>query len=101
MTVSGEKKQAASNIPEKILENVSAFPSMPKAAVKLRSLLSREDASVDDIEKILRHDPGLAANVLRLANSAFFGMPSKVTSLKQAVVYWASNGFLKLPLAPV
>ena len=96
MTVSGEKKQADSNIPKKILEDVSAFPSMPKAAVKLRSLLSKEDTSVDDIEKILRHDPGLAANVLRLANSAFFGMPSKVTSLKQAVVLLGIKRFSKI-----
>ena len=96
MTVSGEKKQADSNIPKKILEDVSAFPSMPKAAVKLRSLLSKEDASVDDIEKILRHDPGLAANVLRLANSAFFGMPSKVTPLKQAVVLLGIKRFSKI-----
>ncbi len=96
MTVSGENRQAASDIPDKILKQVSAFPSMPKAAVELRSLLSKEDASVDDIEKILRHDPGLAANVLRLANSAFFGMSSKVTSLKQAVVLLGTRRFAKI-----
>ncbi len=96
MSVSKEKNQAASGIPEKILEQVSAFPSMLKAAVKLRSLLSKEDATVDEIEKILRHDPGLAANVLRLANSAFFGMPSKVTSLKQAVILLGIKRFAKI-----
>jgi len=96
MTVSGEKIQATSDIPDKILQTVSAFPSMPKAAIELRSLLGKEDASIDDIEKILRHDPGLAANVLRLANSAFFGMPSKVTSLKQAVVLLGIQRFTKI-----
>jgi putative nucleotidyltransferase with HDIG domain len=96
MIDSAAKKQTNSNIPDKILEQVSAFPSMPKAGVKLRALLSEEDVSVEKIEKILRQDPGLAANVLRLANSAFFGLPSKVTSLKHAVMLLGIKRFAKI-----
>jgi len=96
MTFSGEKRQANSGIPDKILQKVSTFPSMPKAGMKLRALLSEEDVSIDEIEKILRHDPGLAANVLRLANSAFFGLTSKVTTLKQAVVLLGIKRFAKI-----
>ena len=76
MATSENKTQTHSAIPDKILENVSAFPNMPKAGMKLRALLSEENVSIDEIEKILRQDPGLAANVLRLANSAFFFFPS-------------------------
>jgi len=96
MTLSGEKKQTNSAIPDKILQKVSAFPSMPKAAIKLRSLISEEDVSIDEIEKVLRHDPGLAANVLRLANSAFFGIASKVTTLKHAIMLLGIRRFSKI-----
>ena len=96
MTISGKKRQTTGNIPEKILQKVSTFPSMPKAGIKLRSLLSEEGVSIEQIEKILRHDPGLAANVLRLANSAFFGLPSKVTSLKHAVMLLGVKRFAKI-----
>ena len=96
MTLSGEKKQTNSAIPDKILQKVSAFPSMPKAAIKLRSLISEEDVSIDEIEKVLRHDPGLAANVLRLANSAFFGISAKVKSLKHAVMLLGIKRFSKI-----
>ena len=75
-----------SEIPDKIMLEMSSFPSMPRAGIKLRALLNEEDAPVTEIEKILRHDPGLAANVLRLANSAYFGLSQKVGSLKQAVM---------------
>ena len=74
MNFAGDKRQTDSDIPDKILQKVSSFPSMPKAGIKLRSLLNEKNVSFDEIEKILRHDPGLAANVLRLANSAFFGI---------------------------
>ena len=96
MTISGEKRQTNSDIPDKILQKVSAFPSMPKAGIKLRALLSEKDVSIDEIERILRHDPGLAANVLRLANSAFFGMPAKVTTLKHAVILLGVKRFSKI-----
>jgi putative nucleotidyltransferase with HDIG domain len=96
MTLSGEKRQTNSAIPDKILQKVSAFPSMPKAAIKLRSLISQEDVSIDEIEKVLRHDPGLAANVLRLANSAFFGIASKVTTLKHAIMLLGIRRFSKI-----
>jgi HD-like signal output (HDOD) protein len=96
MTISGEKRQTNSGIPDKILQQVSAFPSMPKAAMKLRALISKKDVSIVEIERILRHDPGLAANVLRLANSAFFGLPSKVNTLKHAVMLLGVKRFSKI-----
>ena len=99
MTTSGNKKQTNGDIPDKILEKVHAFPNMPKAGLKLRELLSKEEVSIDEIEKILRQDPGLAANVLRLANSAFFGVPAKVTTLKQAVVLLGVKRFSKIAVA--
>jgi putative nucleotidyltransferase with HDIG domain len=96
MTISGEKRQTNSDIPDKILQKVSAFPSMPKAVIKLRALLSEKDVSIDEIERILRHDPGLAANVLRLANSAFFGLPAKVTTLKHAIMLVGVDRFSQI-----
>ena len=72
---------------------LKAFPSMPGAAVKLLALIDDPDVSAAQIEEILRHDPGLTANVLKLANSAYFGIPSKVGSIKQAVL---NLGFKRL-----
>jgi putative nucleotidyltransferase with HDIG domain len=99
MTYSGDKRQTHSDIPDKILQKVSAFPNMPKAGIKLRALLSEKNVSIDEIERILRHDPGLAANVLRLANSAFFGIPARVTTLKQAVILLGVKRFSKIAVA--
>ena len=59
---------------------MSSFPSMPQAGVKLMILLKGKDASIAEKEKILRYDPGLTTNVLKLANSSYFGIPSKVGS---------------------
>jgi putative nucleotidyltransferase with HDIG domain len=72
---------------------------MPKAGAKLRALLDQKNVPLAEIEKILRHDPGLAANVLRLANSAYFGIPAKVTTLKHAIILLGVKRFSKIAVA--
>ena len=94
-----EKEVTDNNIPDPILTKVSSFPSMPRAAMKLRELLAKEDVAMDEIEKILRHDPGLATNVLRLANSAFFGVPRKVETLQHAVTLLGVKRFAQIAVS--
>ncbi len=87
------------DVPDKIMTEVSCFPSMPRAGFKLRALLNRADVELSEIEEILRHDPGLATNVLRLANSAFFGLSTKVGSLKQAVMLLGVQRFAQIAVS--
>jgi putative nucleotidyltransferase with HDIG domain len=62
------------------------------------ALLQNKDVSIAEIEKILRYDPGLTANVLKLANSSYFGIPSKVGSLKHAIALLGVKRFSQLVL---
>ena len=71
---------------DKIMAKVEALPSIPGSAVKLLALLENADASVQEIEDVLRLDPGMTANVLKLTNSAYVGLPNKVGSVKRAVM---------------
>lgn len=99
MTSSEGMSNIKSDIPDKIMMEVSTFPSMPRAGFKLRLLLNKVDVPLTEIEKILRHDPGLATNVLRLANSAFFGLSTKVGSLKQAVMLLGVKRFAQIAVS--
>jgi putative nucleotidyltransferase with HDIG domain len=96
---SEEVNRINNDIPNKIMLEVSSFPSMPRAGFKLRALLNKVDVPLTEIEKILRHDPGLATNVLRLANSAYFGLSTKVGSLKQAVMLLGVKRFAQIAVS--
>ena len=82
-----------------IMTAVESFPGVPGAAVKLLSLLDKPDTTASQIEEILRYDPGLTANVLKLTNSAYLGLPSRIGSLRQAVVMLGSKKLIQLVLA--
>lgn len=71
---------------DRIMAELKSFPSMPGVAAKLLTLSKNSDVDVLQVEKILRYDPGLTANILKLTNSAYFGLPSKVGSVRQAVL---------------
>ena len=82
-----------------ILAEVDALPSMPGAGAKLLQILENSDAKVEQIESVLHIDPGLTANLLKLANSAYFGIPSKIGSVRQAVILLGLNRLAQLVVA--
>jgi putative nucleotidyltransferase with HDIG domain len=84
---------------QKIAAAIQAFPGMPGTAVKLLGLIDNPSMRVSQIEEILRHDPGLTANVLRLANSAYFGIPSKIGSIRQAVILLGLKRLIQMVIA--
>lgn len=71
---------------KKIERRIKEFPEMPAMCRNL--LQSLEDPNVDfkQLEEQIQYDPGLTSNVLRLANSAFFGATGTVSSLRVALM---------------
>ena len=80
----------------RIMAQVKAFPGMPDTSAKLLTMLKDPESSAAQIEAVLKYDPGLTANILKLTNSAYFGIPSKVSSVKQAIVLLGWKRLLQL-----
>jgi c-di-GMP phosphodiesterase len=65
----------------------AARPLQPGQAVVLELLrLVRDDADIAKIDATLKRDPALAFKLLRLVNSAAFGLPVQITSFQHAVM---------------
>lgn len=63
------------------------LPSLSKTLSELLRVLDSPNASAADLVDILERDPAMSAKTLQLVNSAFFGLPRRVSSIRQAVVY--------------
>ncbi|WP_456405415.1 EAL and HDOD domain-containing protein [Thiolapillus sp.] len=55
--------------------------------LKLLSRLSDENASTEELVELISRDPGLSFKILRYLNSAAIGLPCRISSIRQAVVY--------------
>lgn len=73
-----------------------AFPVMPQAATKLYNILQNSKSDLTQIEGVLRYEPALTANILKLTNSAYFGLLNRVGSIKQAIVLLGREKLIEL-----
>ena len=67
------------------LERLRELPSLPQVILDLQAALSREDVSLDAVADAVSHDQALAAKALRIANCSFYGVPTRVVSIRQAI----------------
>lgn len=85
--------------PQQLAAEVEHLFSLPDVALRLNQLVSQPDTANKAIVEVLQLDPGLAAMVLRLANSAWYGLPSKVDTLSRAVTLIGLTALRDLVLA--
>jgi HD-like signal output (HDOD) protein len=67
------------------------LPSIPDLAHSLIKTLNDEDASIEEVSDLITRDPAISAKVLRIANSAQFGLPRGVGSVEDAIAMVGMN----------
>jgi HD-like signal output (HDOD) protein len=70
---------------ETLLEQSDELPALPEIYLKVSDLLEAENSTAQNIGQAVQTDPLLTGKILKMINSAFYGMPSQVTSIPQAV----------------
>lgn len=58
--------------------------SLPDVYIRLREVMESDNASMADVAEVLSLDPALAARVLRMSNSAFYGFRAQVDTVSRA-----------------
>jgi len=74
-------------IPDRFLSIIEEIPAIPDVVVKVMQLTRNPDVTAKELTDMISNDPGLTGNILRLCNSAYYGIPRVVSSLNQAVMY--------------
>jgi HD-like signal output (HDOD) protein len=75
------------------------IPARPETYTALSDRLADPNAKSSEIAALVARDVALAANLLRIVNSAFFGLPRRVTSLDAAITYLGTTVLRSLILA--
>jgi putative nucleotidyltransferase with HDIG domain len=69
-----------------IAEKIIALPTLPTIVSRLMQLVDSPKSSAQSLTRIIENDQVLTARILKLANSAYYGMTRQVSSVSQAVV---------------
>jgi putative nucleotidyltransferase with HDIG domain len=69
-----------------VVQRLRDLPALPSVVLDLIGTFGREDVDVATLAEKMSRDQAMAAKILRLANSSFYGLPSRVKTVKQAIV---------------
>ncbi|MHC4605508.1 MAG: HDOD domain-containing protein [Planctomycetota bacterium] len=86
------------SIDTEIVARAIQLPALPPVAAQILRLKKDEGSSMRDLKRVIDRDPPLAANVLRVANSAMFGAQRKYTDLHDAIIYIGFNNVQSLAI---
>jgi putative nucleotidyltransferase with HDIG domain len=82
-----------------IVKAVTDLPTPSAVYRRICEVMDDPDSSVADISEVLKLDPAISSKVLRLANSAYTGIPNTVSSLHNAIVLLGTKKIQSLVIA--
>jgi len=76
---------------EQLVDGIVTLPTIPTILASLNQAIADPDSAASDVGEIISHDPPTATKVLRLANSAYYGLRSEVSTINHAVTMLGFN----------
>ena len=92
-----ETTSSAANILTLVNSTID-LPTMPEVLVKLNEIMSDPATTAPDIAKVVSADPSVATNILRIVNSAYYGLQVRVSSVSLAISVMGFNMTKKVAL---
>src|SRR3954463_10475687 len=90
--------QVSPELNNRLSTAVERMPAFPKSVQRILELTRDINCSPKELVAVIEKDPVIAIKILRIVNSAYFSLPSKITSINQSVVYLGLNTLKNLAL---
>ena len=71
---------------ELMIMTASDLPTIPVVATKVMQLIESESATAEELARVVASDPAVAARVLKISNSSFYGCQRQIQTLSHAIV---------------
>ena len=72
---------------ESTIRKISSVSTLPHVALKIVELTSDPTSTAADLESVIRSDPALTARLLKMSNSAHFGLSERILEIRKAVIF--------------
>ena len=83
-------------INDKILKSIENLPAFPATVQKVSGLLGDPDYSISELVGVIEYDQAITANILRMCNSAYFGVRYKISTVREAVAYLGRENLVRV-----
>jgi putative nucleotidyltransferase with HDIG domain len=87
------------NLDSNIGRSLNRLPAFPATVHKVTSLINNPDSSLSELVEVIRLDQAITANILRMCNSAYFGLRHKVDNVHDAIMYLGKQNVVRAVMA--
>ena len=84
---------------ETLIMTASDLPTIPVVATKVMQLIESEGVSAEELARVVSADPAVAARVLKISNSSFYGCQRQIQTLSHAIMMLGYNTLRSLVVA--
>jgi HD-like signal output (HDOD) protein len=78
---------------------VTQIATLPEITLKIIELVENPRSTAQDLHKVISNDPALVARILKVVNSAFYGLPGQIGSINRAIVLLGLNAVKNIVIA--
>ena len=72
--------------PQELITNLGDLPPLPQVAAQVLRIVADPDSTAEELQRVISTDQALTSQILKIANSAMFGMMREVKTLTQAIM---------------
>ncbi len=81
------------------IQEISHIATLPEITLKIIRLVEDPDSTAQDLNNVISNDPALGARILKVVNSAFYGLPGQIGSINRAIVLLGLNAVKNIAIA--
>ncbi|QOV91763.1 HDOD domain-containing protein [Humisphaera borealis] len=85
--------------PHEAVKKVTTIATLPEVTAKIIATVENPKSSAQELHKIVSHDPALVTRILKVVNSAFYGLPGQIGSIERAIVLLGLNAVKNIAVA--
>src|SRR5437868_11794818 len=82
-----------------IIKKVTTIATLPEVTSKIISTVEDPKSTANKLHQIISHDPALVTRILKVVNSAFYGLPGQIGSVERAIVLLGLNAIKNIAVA--
>lgn len=81
------------------VKKISSIATLPEVTARIVATVEDPNSNAAQLNRIVAHDPALVTRILKVVNSAFYGLPGQIASVERAIVLLGINAIKNIAVA--
>ncbi len=82
-----------------VIAEIGEIATLPEVTVRIIQIVENPKSTARDLHDVIKNDPALSARILKVVNSAFYGLPGQISNMDRAIVLLGLSAIKNIAIA--